>query len=176
MSAIRALAAFVGQRGRRQSWLPKACLPALALLAAFCMLAPPPVEAADTYYRWRDERGRLVVSDRPPADKSITYEVVSPKSPLIRRVAPGEGAVPPETEPRPGNEFDQVDTTQDNDLAVVRKNPELCARAQSNLETLDSAARIRIRDENDGQLRYLTEEEKDLQRQKAREIIRVHCE
>lgn len=136
---------------------------------------PMPASAAGTYYRWRDEQGKLVVSDRTPEDDNVTYEVISQSSSLIRRVAPGEGAVPLETDPRPGNEFEQVDTREE-ELSVVKKNPERCSRARANLETLDTAARIRIRDEDTGQLRYLTQEDMDTQREKASDIVRVHCE
>ena len=148
-------------------------LAALSLLLALSAGAPvPSVDAADTYYRWKDERGKLVVSDRPPADPDIEYEVVSQRTSLVRRVRPGEGAVPPEVVPRPGNRFEQVETGE----PMMEKNPEACARARTNLETLDTSARIRIRDPDTGEMRYLTEEEKVTQRERAEETIRVHCE
>ena len=62
------------------------------------------------------------------------------------------------------------------ELEVVKKNPESCARATANLETLNTSARIRIRDPETGELRFISEDEKELQRQKAVETIRVHCE
>jgi hypothetical protein len=108
-------------------------------------------------------------------DKSVQYEVVSQGTSLMRRVAPGEGAVPPEVTPRPGNRFDQVDTNKEQQEEIP-KNPERCARAMANIETLDSAARIRIRDPESGELRYLTDEEKDEQRARAKSVIEVHCE
>jgi hypothetical protein len=132
-------------------------------------------DAATTYYRWKDDNGKLVVSDRPPSDEDISYEVVTPSTSIIRRVESGEGAVPPETVPSPGNEFEPEDTSAD-ELQVARKNPEICARAQKNLETLNTTARIRIHDSDSGELRYLTEDEKEAQREKARDVIRAHCE
>jgi hypothetical protein len=146
----------------------------VAGLCALLLSAVASVSASDTYYRWRDEQNKLVVSDRPPTDDRVEYEVVSQNSSLIRRVKPGEGAVPPETVPRPGNQFEQVDIRQEQRTEVA-KNPESCARAKDNLETLNTTARIRIRDEDNGELRFLSEEEKETQRQKARDIIRVHC-
>lgn len=131
-------------------------------------------QAADTYYRWKDAQGKLVVSDRPPVSEEVEYEVVSQKSSLIRRVQPGEGAVPKEVTPRPGNEFTQIDRRQE-ELEVVAKNPESCTRAKANLETLNTSARIRIRDKETGELRFISEEEKETQRQKAQDTIRVHC-
>ncbi len=136
--------------------------------------------AADSYYRWKDERGNLVVSDRPP-EASIEYEVFSTGSNRFRRVSPGEGAVPPETTSRPGNRFETSESDDDDPMETVavevlpEKNPEICERARQNLQTLESAARIRVRDES-GELRYLTEDEKDVQRQNALDNIEVHCD
>ncbi len=146
-----------------------------ALGAALLIALAPASYGDDTYYRWKDERGKMVVSDRPPTDSSVEYEVVSQGSSLVRRVQPGEGAVPAEVTPRPGNEFEQVDTKQEQ-LEAIPKNPESCARAQANLETLNTSARIRIRDQETGELRFISEEEKEVQREKARDTIRVHCE
>jgi hypothetical protein len=151
----------------------------LAVSMAFACLVtalgtPSEAQASDTYYRWKDEQGKLVVSDRPPESEQVEYEVVSQKSSLIRRVQPGEGAVPKEVTPRPGNEFTQIDQRQE-ELEVVAKNPESCNRAKSNLDTLNTSARIRIRDKETGELRFISEEEKETQRQKAQDTIRVHC-
>lgn len=153
--------------------------PAWTLALAMVMVASlamdmPSAEAANTYYRWKDEQGKLVVSDRPPT-ADVEYEVVSQTSSLVRRVKPGEGAVPAEVTPRPGNQFEQTDTRNEQ-LEAVTRNPESCARAKANLETLNTTARIRIRDQETGEVRYLSEDEKETQRQKARDIIRVHCE
>lgn len=150
-----------------------------AAITTAVMLAPPfagdAQSAEGTYYRWSDESGKLVVSDRPPQDPTIEYEVVSPRSNFVRRVSPGQGAVPADVNPSPGNEFEQEVANREQ-LEVIAKNPESCTRAKDNLETLASAARIRIRDPDNGELRFLSEDEKETQRQKARDTIRVHCE
>ncbi|EAQ95822.2 DUF4124 domain-containing protein [Congregibacter litoralis] len=145
----------------------------LFCLSILVLIVTPNIHAADSYYRWKDARGNMVVSDRPPSE-DIAYEVVSQGSSFTRQVRQGQGAVPAEVVPRPGNSFEQVDATKASE--GIEKNPESCARARINLETLDSGARIRIRDENTGELRYLSEEEKLVQRQKAEDIARVHCE
>ena len=126
--------------------------------------------ASETYYRWLDERGNPVHSDRPPP-KNVDYEVVSTGSSLIRPVESDEGAVPLEIKPRVGNEFEQVDTKQ----ARIEKNPEYCERARDNLYLLNKVARIRLRDDQ-GEYRYIDEEEKEIQRQNAIDTIAVHCD
>jgi hypothetical protein len=141
-----------------------------SLLAISAFLFLSTTAAAETFYRWKDERGNPVHSDRPPP-KGVDYEVVSTQSSLIRPVEGDTGAVPKKITPTAGNDFEPVETKE----AMVEKNPEFCARARQNLETLDSSARIRLRDEQ-GEYRYLDEEEKQAQRQQALDTIEVHCE
>ncbi len=129
--------------------------------------------AQNVYYRWMDDRGNPVHSDRPPP-QGVDYEVVKTGSSTVREVPATAGAVPAETSPRVGNEFDPVDKDKQN-LEVIPRNPEICERAQANLGTLNSTARVRIRDDN-GEYRFLTEEELDAQRKKAQDAIKVHCE
>ena len=126
--------------------------------------------AGESHYRWNDKLGNPVHSDRPPP-KGIDYEVVSSGTTLVRRVNSAEGAVPASIEPSIDNDFDQVETRPD----PVKKNPEICDRAQENLTTLNTYARIRLRDDQ-GEYRYITEEEKESQRREARNLISVHCD
>ena len=72
-------------------------------------LVQPSAHADNTYYRWQDERGNAVHSDRPPPP-GIDYEVVSTSSSKFREVDASEGAVPPKIKPSPGNEFEQADS------------------------------------------------------------------
>ena len=58
---------------------------------------------------------------------------------------------------------------------VYEKNPEYCANARKNLEVIGRAPRIRMPDEN-GDLRYITDEEREAEKQKNLEIIETHCE
>lgn len=149
----------------------------LLMLAAFAL--GPGAHGADTYYRWKDERGRLVVSDRPPEDGAVDYEVISLGSTtLVRRAQPRQAALAPEPEvaPAPGADPQGGDTPQETMEVVVPKNPEICAQAQTNLKTLNTSARIRIRDRETGEPRFISEEEREVQRQKARDTIRVHCD
>jgi hypothetical protein len=125
----------------------------------------------ETYYRWTDDRGNPVHSDRPPP-KGVDYEVVSTQSSLLRPVTADEGAVPLETEPKVGNEFQPVDTAK---LEVEKKSPEYCQRAKDNLATLSESVRIRIRNDQ-GEYRYLNDEEKAAQREQAQKMVERHCE
>lgn len=143
------------------------CLAAVA--AAALVLVSASASADGTYYRWLDERGTPVNSDRPPP-AGTPYDVVSTKSNLKREVGASEGAVPATVEPTVGNEFEPVKTQAE----AVKKNPEMCKRAQENLETLNTKVQIQVRNDQ-GELRPLSEEEKEEQRKRAMDTIKAHC-
>jgi hypothetical protein len=126
--------------------------------------------AGRNHYRWIDERGNPVHSDRPPP-KGIDYEVVSTGSSLVRQVSAEEGVVPTEVVPRVGNDFEQVDTAKQ----AIEKIPEYCERARLNIQSLDTHARIRVRNEQ-GEYHWLSQEEKDAQRLQAEATIATHCD
>ena len=143
----------------------------LTAAAVLLIISSLSANAGKDYYRWTDERGNPVHSDRPPP-KGVDYEVVSTGSSLTRQVDAEEGAVPAVTKPSVGNEFERMDTEQ---IQVVEKNPEYCQRAQENLATLTTAARIRVRNDQ-GEYHFLDEEEKEARRQDARAGISTYCE
>ncbi len=143
-----------------------------AAVAATAILGMTTLQASagETYYRWLDDRGNPVHSDRPPP-KGVDYEVVTTGSSMVREVEGDQGAVPPELESKPGNEFDVVDSKP----AVPAKNEEYCQRARENLETLNTRARIRMRDDK-GEYYYLDEEQIKEQHQAALDAIESYCE
>ena len=148
--------------------ITKTCLS--ATVAAFLLFAGISSHAENTYYRWQDAQGNPVHSDRPPPI-GTPYEVITSGSSLVRKVAADEGAVPATTEPTVSNDFKPVESTN----KPVKKNAEQCKRAQENLRTLDTKVRIQIRNDQ-GELRPLSEEEKDVQRKQAIDTIAVHCD
>lgn len=111
-----------------------------------------------------------MLSDRPPP-KGIDYEVVSTGSNFKRPVDAEEGAVPKEVEPSAGNTFERVE----DEKPKFKKNPEFCARAKDNLETLNTSARIKMRNEA-GEMAYIGQAEKELQKKRAQDNIELHCE
>ena len=142
----------------------------LILVAGLIAMTSPVSQAGESYYRWNDKWGNPVHSDRPPPE-GIDYEVVSPGTSLVRKVDSTEGVVPAKIEPSIDNDFEQTETRPD----PVKKNPEICERARENLTTLNTYARVRLRDDQ-GEYRYITEEEKEAQRNEARSLIAAHCD
>jgi hypothetical protein len=141
-----------------------------SLILAALLLPLSGASAGETLYRWLDDRGNPVNSDRPPP-KGVEYEVISTSSSMVRKVESDEGAVPLEVKSTASNDFEEVNTSTPR----IEKNPEFCQRAQDNLTQLDTHARIRLRNE-EGEIRYLDEEEKAAERQKALDAIEAFCE
>ncbi len=129
--------------------------------------------AEEGYYKWRDAKGRPQHSDRPPPS-GVEYEFISTSTGMTRRVAADEsngreyGSSAPAM-PQPTEEESNAAAQQ----AAIEKDPAVCDQAKANLDTLNSTARVRIRD--DQGIRYLTDEEKDIQRQRASDLIAIHC-
>ena len=140
-------------------------------LVILALTAGNSIMAGTTHYRWINDRGEPVYSDRPPP-KGVDYEVISTGTSFKREVAAEEGAVPREIEPRVGNQFEKTDMAEMNRL---KKNPELCARARTNLEALNSAPRVKIRN-SQGEIRLLTPEEMEIEKQTAEAQVGVYCD
>ena len=143
---------------------------ALLIFTSGLVLSGNPPAVAETYYRWIDDRGNPVHSDRPPAE-GVDYEVVSTDSSLVRPVEAGKGAVPKKVTPTASNDFKPVETAE----AMVEKNPEYCQRAQDNIWILDHHARNRMRNDQ-GEMVFLDEDQKALQRQQSMDAIEAYCD
>jgi hypothetical protein len=139
------------------------------VLAALLTLSASFASPGDVVYRWKDEAGNPVNSDRPPP-KGIQYETISTSSSMVHTVDTTTGAAPVEPKPQDDEAAEQADPTKPK----VEKNPEYCQRAKDNLTALDSNVRIQMRNDK-GEVHYLTMEERDAQRKQALNTIKVHC-
>jgi len=142
------------------------------LLAALVVLVLPSTQsfAADVYYRWVDARGDTVHSDRPPP-AGTDYETTSSGTGLVRSESSPQSA---------GTPIKKTEADTNPDVTYTReapntKNPEHCQAATTNLATLNTKARIRMRDD-EGKYFYLTEEQKAASRLKAEKSIAAYCE
>jgi hypothetical protein len=148
------------------------------LIAALAvLLALPATAASNTYYRWKDDQGNLVMSDRPPADSSIEFETVGSDGSLRRPPAADGGGTASSRgaggSATPAREAGEAEAAAPS--SSPPPDPELCAKARANLRTLESAARIRMQGD-DGEMRFLDDEEREAQRQEALRAIEAHCE
>jgi hypothetical protein len=125
--------------------------------------------AAASYYRWVDDTGNTIMSDRPPPP-GIEYKTISATMGTTHS-APAQSK---DSEKSPdatrGEEFEAVPQVD----VPIPKNPELCEQAKGNLDALQSA-RVRVKGEN-GEYRYIDEKEKAEQRKFAQDAIDAYCE
>lgn len=143
---------------------------ALALATALLTLSSSFTSASEVVYRWNDAAGNQVNSDRPPPE-GIKYETISTSSSMVHAVDTKPGTAPQEAKPAPSEEVKPADPSKPK----VEKNPEFCQRAKDNLVALDSNVRIQMRNEQ-GEVHYLTMEERDAQRKQAVDTIKLNCD
>ena len=58
---------------------------------------------------------------------------------------------------------------------MINKNPEYCKRAPANLAAFNNLARITVTDDN-GDIRFLDDEERAAQKAEAQAMIEQHCD
>lgn len=147
----------------------RTCGAAIALLS-LCLAGA--VHAGGSYYRWTDENGITVNSDRPPA-AGVDYQVINTTVKLVLDESEQEEAAPAAAGPAPAQPAAQDSTPAPHQAS--QKDPKACEDARQNLVTLSTHARIRISD-GEGSSRYLNEDEKAAQRTQAESAIEVFCE
>ena len=130
-----------------------------------------PANGDDSYYRWIDATGTPVNSDRPPP-AGVEYDVITTRTNLQRRVNTMEDTLLVENSSLNKKLEGEAPSAQ---APVATKNPEACKQAKLNLETLTTSARIRVSDDN-GNFRYLNEDEKETQRNNAEAVIARNCD
>ncbi len=148
--------------------------PAMAATAlTLALLGNPAV--ADGYYRWVDDQGQTHFSQRPPEGRASEYvsrttgRTIS--SPPPRDAAPVEAPPAPVADAPPAeSEAADIDSIQ----GLPERDSEQCRQAREALEILDGHPRIRARG-SDGEVRVLSQEEREAQRQQVQEVIDLHC-
>lgn len=142
----------------------------VAAAVALLCLSGASVSAGGNYYRWIDETGTTVSSDRPPPT-GTDYDVISSTTNTMHSDAGEEEVAAPNDTPAPAR---NTEVAKSEVRPMLEKNPEYCDQATQNLETLKTRARVRVPDGN-GNYRYLNEEEKAEQRVTAEAIVAQHC-
>lgn len=141
----------------------RTCKISLGILALL-----PALATAQSVYRWTDAEGNLRYSDRPP-EVGTPYE--SRHLQESWRDSATEAAEPA-PEQNPGDLEGRSESVAAAPQAV--RNAEYCEQARENLWQLNHHARIRMLGE-DGEYRFLSEEEKQAQRVKAQQVIDANC-
>ena len=121
--------------------------------------------AATNYYRWIDERGNTIHSDRPPPT-GVDYEVVRTGASFKDSGASAEDT----TQSAPEN-----GEAQATNSAKSQKNPELCESAKGNMDALTNSDRVTMRNAK-GEVHVLTAEEIEVSIKTTRGQIDAFCE
>ena len=117
------------------------------------------------HYRWTDKDGTIKYADRPPEGVEAEF-IKFANHKTYKSAKTGEQ----------GGEEAQTEAEKKLHAkmeVVPKKDPKLCKQAKDNLQAL-KGARIRIT-EDDGSKRYLTEDEKEYQRDNAKKFIKINC-
>ena len=153
--------------------------PRLLSIAACVALTFSQSASANTTYRWVDQNGNPVLSDRPP-EAGVPYTEVGVDSGFKRYPKP-TGVNEPDV-----NESGQAGASS-TDLnsasaassptrsGVVSPQPDLCDQAQDNIFKLETFPRMRVQDEN-GEVRFMTDEERSAQLATAYRVRDANCD
>lgn len=137
----------------------------LALTASLFLLSSPSY-AAGEYYKWVDENGVTHYGSRKP--HGVPAESISVVTGSARDAAP-QSAQATSTASSASTSASESEATE------IPKDPERCRIAQENMKALNGYARIREQTE-DGEFRYLSEDEKTERKASAQKIIDDNCE
>jgi len=130
---------------------------------------------ADEVFKWVDEQGITHYEERAPADKDYskvtTYGVVPADTEKAKQRLDQQRADKKVAEEK-GVDYAAQKKVADEQAKVRTEN---CKKAQNNLKTIQENARVRILGE-DGEFRYLSEEERQQQTDTAKEMITANCD
>lgn len=142
------------------------------LLTAACLF--PALSAANSVYKWTDEEGNTHFGDRQPTGRSA--ESVSIRTGKSQNGSSSRSAQQQveDFEERQAEE-DAGEEQSAEEQARQQQRQRNCETARSNLNILEAGGRIQTQGE-DGERRYLDEEEIEQKRQQFEEIADDNCD
>ena len=153
--------------------------PRRLFITACVALALSQTASASTTYRWVDQNGNPVLSDRPP-EAGVPYTEVGVDSGFKRYPKP-TGMNKPDANESDATGASSTDlssasaTSSPTRIEVVSPQPDLCDRAQDNIFKLETFPRMRVQDEN-GEVRFMTDEERSAQLATAYRVRDANCD
>lgn len=130
------------------------------ILGCCLLVALSHTASAAKVYTWTDANGVIHYGEHPPI--GVTAKKINARTghsepvPAQEETANEDATAAPKTQPS-------------------YKDPERCEIARTNLDAMNSNARVKIPDEN-GNLRYLTEEERQDKLAETRKAIEDSCD
>ncbi len=163
-----------------------------ALPIIICLVALPLLMGTE-YYQWIDDDGVVTYSQQAPRDREsqrVRMDAAGSLPAPTRSADPADPAAPaqpaPELDPAPVQQTDSLEAEQQAIMARLQAEEEArqaeiaelrrgnCERAQNVLERLQSAPRIRVRDDQ-GQERVLGDDELQNRIAEAQEAVAENC-
>ena len=149
---------------------PRLALQALSVGLALLCVTPAFAEI----YKWTDENGNVVFSEKPPPDGKA--EALKPR---VGRASPPAAASGPAAAAEPQSDITDASHGQapekltPEQIARKRQN---CENAKSQLADMQSARANRLQYVNEqGERAFLTPEQREERTRKAREAIKEYC-
>ncbi|WP_345426906.1 DUF4124 domain-containing protein [Halioxenophilus aromaticivorans] len=146
----------------------------LSVAAGLILVSTTLASQSATLYKWVDADGTTHYSQRPPAETAEFEKVNSYHAPgnsgeaneAQADASTKDGITQPSQQPEPTS-------TEATASAPKPASEERCDKARNNLKALNSFARIRIKE--DGELRFLTEDEIITRRLEAQALLDDQC-
>lgn len=149
----------------------------IATTSLLLLLLGQPANASPTY-RWVDDNGNPVLSDRPP-ETGVPFTEVGIESgfrPYAKPVSSEEN----ESSERPASSANRstltasADVSESARLEAVEPQRALCDQARDNIFKLETFARMRVQDDN-GEVRFMTDDERASQLSSAYQVRDANC-
>ncbi len=133
---------------------------------------------AGKIYKWQDENGSWHYSEKPPLEgtpETIKLKSKNSDSEETDSTAESDEEAPTETE---DNQAEKAPLPKSPEVLAAEKarKAEDCTRAKKNLDTLTHRTRILYDDEEKGEQRYMTEEERQEWLKKSSEQVKEFCQ
>ena len=153
--------------------------PRLLFIAACVALALSQTASANTTYRWVDQNGNPVLSDRPP-EAGVPYTEVGVDGGFRRYPKPTDINEPDVSESdatgvTPTALSSSSKTSSNTRIEIASPQPDLCDLAQDNIFKLETFPRMRVQDDT-GEVRFMTDEERSAQLATTYRVREANCD
>ena len=125
-------------------------------------------------YQWKDDKGRTIISDKPPLGKVTQQQQVETSAPPASAASQKSSADRDlEFRKRRQESDDKAGETKRKAEEQAAKQ-ENCDRARRHLQVLESGERIAMRDDT-GERYFMDETQREQELVKTREVIQASC-
>ncbi|MCL2020910.1 MAG: DUF4124 domain-containing protein [Betaproteobacteria bacterium] len=157
--------------------MQKQSLFAIALLVGVAVAMPVSAQV----YKWKDEQGRTIISDKPrPGGSKEDLVAPAPQRDLLQE-QPGQSVTPEQSLNDKELDFRKrqqdrrdADAKAEADKQAAEKKANDCKQAQNSLRALESGRRISVADESGAPI-PMDDEARQKAIEDAREYVRTQC-